>query len=90
VYHGTQGRVVHADYAMDYGAWYKPVVHCVIGVDYAALRAVYVYSALSVDDNANEIIECDKWVWVSSEARSYTCIKQYAQDAAERRNMREL
>jgi hypothetical protein len=26
--------------AVDYGAWYKPVVHCVIGVDYAALHAV--------------------------------------------------
>jgi hypothetical protein len=26
--------------AVDYDAWYKPVVHCVIGVDYAALRAV--------------------------------------------------
>jgi hypothetical protein len=25
---------------LDYGAWYKPVVHCIIGVDYAALRAV--------------------------------------------------
>jgi hypothetical protein len=28
---------------VDYGAWYKPVVHCVIGVDYAALRAVGVW-----------------------------------------------
>jgi hypothetical protein len=26
--------------AVDYSAWYKPVVHCVIGVDYAALRAM--------------------------------------------------
>jgi hypothetical protein len=36
--------------AVDYDAWYKPVVHCVIGVDYAALRAVsiknYFLSAL--------------------------------------------
>jgi hypothetical protein len=30
---------------VDYGAWYKPVVHCIIGVDYAALRAVSVSCA---------------------------------------------
>jgi hypothetical protein len=43
---------------MDYGAWYKPVVHCVIGVDYAALRAVTEHSAvwaLVNPDNMNTI-----------------------------------
>jgi hypothetical protein len=29
--------------SVDYCAWYKPVVHYVIGVDYVALRAVQVY-----------------------------------------------
>jgi hypothetical protein len=33
-------KYLFPDAAVDYGAWYKPVVHCVIGVDYAALRAV--------------------------------------------------